>query len=173
MATHSSVLAWKIPRIFLLGWRSLADYSPWGRKESDTTEQLHTALHNLVPDRVYTVYLVFAIFIYASFLPPKLFNTCSSLKTSKPARVLNLYLCFALCLECLTFPLLSASQMQEHRQVSSQGRSSLSLAPFSLKPVYSHSQQCRHCVWHDLLMCDNDTVLWRHIVHLSYSLWAV
>ena len=23
------------------GWRSLMGYSPWGRKESDTTEQLH------------------------------------------------------------------------------------------------------------------------------------
>ena len=35
MATHSSILAWKSP------WRrSLAGYSPWGRKESDTTEQL-------------------------------------------------------------------------------------------------------------------------------------
>ena len=34
MATHSSILAWKIP------WteRSLVDYSPWGCKESDTTE---------------------------------------------------------------------------------------------------------------------------------------
>ena len=31
--THSSILAWKIP-----GWRSLVGYSPWGRKESDTTE---------------------------------------------------------------------------------------------------------------------------------------
>ena len=30
MATHSSILAWRIPRL----------YSPWGRKESDTTEQL-------------------------------------------------------------------------------------------------------------------------------------
>ena len=27
------------------GWRSLVGYSPWGRKESDTTEQLHFALH--------------------------------------------------------------------------------------------------------------------------------
>ena len=27
-ATHSSILAWRIP------------YSPWGHKESDTTEQL-------------------------------------------------------------------------------------------------------------------------------------
>ena len=34
MATHSSILAWRIP------W-SLVGYSPWGRKESDTTEQLH------------------------------------------------------------------------------------------------------------------------------------
>ena len=37
MATHSSTLAWKIP------WREEPGglYSPWGRKESDTTEQLH------------------------------------------------------------------------------------------------------------------------------------
>ena len=35
MATHSSILAWRIP-----GQRSLVGYSPWGRKESDTTEQL-------------------------------------------------------------------------------------------------------------------------------------
>ena len=33
MATHSSILAWRIP------W-SLVDYSPWGRKELDMTEQL-------------------------------------------------------------------------------------------------------------------------------------
>ena len=31
MATHSSVLAWRIP------WTN----SPWGHKESDTTEQLN------------------------------------------------------------------------------------------------------------------------------------
>ena len=36
MATHSSTLAWRIP----YGQRSLVGYSPWGRKESDTTEQL-------------------------------------------------------------------------------------------------------------------------------------
>ena len=35
MATHASVLAWEIH-----GQRSLADYSSWGCKESDTTEQL-------------------------------------------------------------------------------------------------------------------------------------
>ena len=34
MATHSSILAWRIP------WteRSLAGYSPWGHKELDMTE---------------------------------------------------------------------------------------------------------------------------------------
>ena len=36
MATHSSILAWKIH-----GQRNLIGYSPWGRKEVDTTEQLH------------------------------------------------------------------------------------------------------------------------------------
>ena len=35
MTTHSSVLAWRIPRTEESG-----EYSPWGRKESDTTEQL-------------------------------------------------------------------------------------------------------------------------------------
>ena len=35
MATHSSMLAWRIH-----GQRSLAGYSPWGCKESDTTERL-------------------------------------------------------------------------------------------------------------------------------------
>ena len=34
MATHSNILAWKIPR-------SLADYSPQGCKASDRTERLH------------------------------------------------------------------------------------------------------------------------------------
>ena len=37
MATHASILAWKIP------WtRSLVGYSPKGRKESDMTERLST-----------------------------------------------------------------------------------------------------------------------------------
>ena len=36
MATHSSILVWRIP------WtEEPGGYSPWGRKESDTTEQLH------------------------------------------------------------------------------------------------------------------------------------
>ena len=41
MAAHSNLLAWEIP------WtkRSLVGYSPWGRKESDTTEQLNDNNH--------------------------------------------------------------------------------------------------------------------------------
>ena len=38
MATHSSMLAWRIPWIEERGGL----YSSWGRKESDTTEQLST-----------------------------------------------------------------------------------------------------------------------------------
>ena len=38
MAIHSSTIAWKIP----CAERSLVGYSPWGRKESDTTERLHS-----------------------------------------------------------------------------------------------------------------------------------
>ena len=35
MATHSSILAWRVP------WtRSLVGYSPWSGKEPDRTEQL-------------------------------------------------------------------------------------------------------------------------------------
>ena len=33
-ATHSSILAWRIP------WIVAVVHSPWGRKESDMTEQL-------------------------------------------------------------------------------------------------------------------------------------
>ena len=42
MATHSSILAWKIQWTEEPGQRSLVGYSPWGCKESNTTdEQLH------------------------------------------------------------------------------------------------------------------------------------
>ena len=37
MATHSSVLAWEIPCT-----GSLGGYSPWGSRESDTTEHACT-----------------------------------------------------------------------------------------------------------------------------------
>ena len=38
--------AWQPPPVFLPhGQRSLVGYSPWGRKESDMTERLHTHTH--------------------------------------------------------------------------------------------------------------------------------
>ena len=39
MATHSSILAWKIPWTEAAG-RLPGSQGPWGRKELDTTEQL-------------------------------------------------------------------------------------------------------------------------------------
>ena len=41
MATHSSILAWRIP------WTEEPDRGPRGRKESDTTEQLHSLTHSI------------------------------------------------------------------------------------------------------------------------------
>ena len=41
MANHSSILAWKIPRM-----EESAGYSPWGRKESDGIEPLHFQKNN-------------------------------------------------------------------------------------------------------------------------------
>ena len=44
VATQSSILAWEIP------WAEKpAGYSPWGRKESDMTEQLSTLELEWVP----------------------------------------------------------------------------------------------------------------------------
>ena len=43
MATHSNILAWKIP------WIKEPGYSPWGLKESDMTEQLSlTRMYNWI-----------------------------------------------------------------------------------------------------------------------------
>ena len=42
MAAHSSTLAWRIP----MDGGAWQGYSPWGRKQSDTTEPLSTLLHN-------------------------------------------------------------------------------------------------------------------------------
>ena len=42
MAPHSSTLAWKLPWM-----EEPVGCSPWGREESDTTEQLHFHFHAL------------------------------------------------------------------------------------------------------------------------------
>ena len=46
MATHSSILVWRIP------WtEELGGYSPWGHKESDTTERLTLShFHKVLED---------------------------------------------------------------------------------------------------------------------------
>ena len=44
MVTNSRFLAWRVH-----GQRSLVGYSPWGRKESDTTEQLNNNNKMLIP----------------------------------------------------------------------------------------------------------------------------
>ena len=55
MATHSSTLAWKILRT-----EGLVGYSPWGRKESDTSEHLHFRPH---PRSSHLNHLKISIFI--------------------------------------------------------------------------------------------------------------
>ena len=40
MATHSSILAWRIPQ------RSVAGYSLWGHKETNTSSYIKTEKHN-------------------------------------------------------------------------------------------------------------------------------
>ena len=50
MATHSSILAWKIPWTEPGGLQSMeSGYIPQGSKESDTTEQLSTHIHIHIP----------------------------------------------------------------------------------------------------------------------------
>ena len=46
MATHSSILAWETH-----GQRSLAGYSPWGRKEPDATEQQQTGNKSVLQNK--------------------------------------------------------------------------------------------------------------------------
>ena len=60
MATHSSILAWKIH-----GQRSLADYSPRGHKESDVTAHMHHALHIIYRIHVIcTIHIIHRAYIY-------------------------------------------------------------------------------------------------------------
>ena len=57
MATHSRILAWRIPQTEEPGGL----YSPWGHKESDTTEAINThcrftALYNKVSELYVYIY---------------------------------------------------------------------------------------------------------------------
>ena len=57
MAAHSSMLAWRTP------WTEEPGYSPWGRKESDTTGQLSVHGYNSVITRACGSFL-FLMLIY-------------------------------------------------------------------------------------------------------------
>ena len=74
MATHSSILAWRIPKDKATWW----GYGPWGRKESDMTGRLSKHTHS----------------IFLDLLPrwwKQNLNTCDliKLKTSSQQRKLN------------------------------------------------------------------------------------
>ena len=78
MATHSSILAWRI-----CGWRRLVGYSPRGCKELDTTEQIHfTSLH-FIPLSTHFVLTFCACFYELGKTSPSLSLTgmvlCSSI----------------------------------------------------------------------------------------------
>ena len=70
MATHSIILAWRIPME-----RSLANYSPWGLKESDTTEWLSTQPSLWSSSHIRTIALTIQTFV--GKVMSMLFNTLS------------------------------------------------------------------------------------------------
>ena len=61
MATHSNILAWKIP------WtEELMGYCPWGLKESEATELARRAANSIVAPFL----SFFPLFFIPLFLPP-------------------------------------------------------------------------------------------------------
>ena len=63
---------WQHTPVFLPGkshgWRSLAVYTPWGRKELDTTEQLHY-FHYLFTIFIFFSYVIFNVIkVFLDFL---------------------------------------------------------------------------------------------------------
>ena len=75
MTTQSSILAWRTH-----GQRSLADYSPRGCKESDTTEKLSTQAST--NKYIYIFYISHMIVFFSEYLGgnsryPLLLNICS------------------------------------------------------------------------------------------------
>ena len=67
MATHSSVLAWRIP-----GTRSLVGCRLWGRTESDTTEATQQQI--LCHIRVSNTFSQSMTYLYSVFIIQKVFN---------------------------------------------------------------------------------------------------
>ena len=72
MATHSSILAWKIP------WtEEPVGYSPWGHKELDSTERLHFHFSFLFFPKVINSaflpkvkFLSYSLFLFSTYPTP-------------------------------------------------------------------------------------------------------
>ena len=58
MATHSSILVWKIPRTELEATEPGRLYSPCGNKELDTTEKLNIITASIIIYYLVLLYLV-------------------------------------------------------------------------------------------------------------------
>ena len=89
MATHSSILAWRIP----MDRGSLAGYSPWGHKESDTTEQLKLTSYTQNSSHI-LLYIILMLdsFIHKYFLTPysQHLIRCWNIRVSKADQVSDL-----------------------------------------------------------------------------------
>ena len=72
MATHSSTLAWRIPWM-----EELVGYSPWGRKDLDTTERLHFHFHTCI-NRILSIAITNMIRENRFFFFHKLFTFSAS-----------------------------------------------------------------------------------------------
>ena len=80
---------WQPTPVFLSvrsrGQRSLAGYSPWGHKESDTTEHAHTCTLKYLRVQCHDVWMMYSvvratpwIVTHQAYLPPKFITVCSN-----------------------------------------------------------------------------------------------
>ena len=67
MHKYSSTLAWKIQ--YLPGRRSVVGYSPWGHKESDTTERLHFHFHFMYKAYYLSHNLLLRVYLSVALFP--------------------------------------------------------------------------------------------------------
>ena len=90
MATHSSILAWKIP------WTREPGYSPWGHKESDTTEQLtHTPYFYRMFQSLDFLLQIFSCYLFLLHIVPSLHHL-QSISLSLPLHLSSFIDCLAL-----------------------------------------------------------------------------
>ena len=86
MATHSSILAWRIH-----GQRSLVGYSPWGHKESITTE-----VTQYVCVCVYNVYMCVCVYIYI-YMSCCIYRSCFIYIYISYIYIYVIYVCVYVC----------------------------------------------------------------------------